>query len=188
VRLNLGCGDRYVAGWHNVDWSGCPHHVDEAVDLTGPLPGHWTRQVTHIYAGHLLEHLTEMDALVLLLRLRGVVDPAGCVAMFVGPDCAVAEAMSAAGTLDTTYHTLDAILHGAHRWPGDDHLWQHSAADVADALRTAGWPVVTDLGGIRGLDGLAGGELWPVADRTPPWQYAVRAWAGQDAAPWEEQT
>jgi hypothetical protein len=184
MRLNLGCGDRYVPNWHNVDWPGCPHHVDEHVDLMGLLPAAWRGQASRIYAGHLLEHLREPYARHLLWALREVADPAGCEALFVGPDCDVARVMAADGSLDTTYHSLDSILHGGHRWPGDDHLWQHSSHDVVDALGVAGWPVVTDLGGIRGLDGVAGGESWPVADRVSDWQYAVRAWSGPDAAPW----
>lgn len=186
MKLNLGCGDRYVPGWHNVDWAGCPHHVDETVDLSeGTLPDHWLGAATHIYAGHLLEHLHQADAAELLRNLLDVAHVNGCLLMLVGPDCDVATRMQMAGTLDTTYHSLDSILHGDHRWPGTDHLWPHAAHDVVSALHDAGWPAIADLGGIRGMDGLAGGDLWPVADRTPPWQYAVRAYTGPQAAPWE---
>jgi len=182
VRLNLGCGDRYAEGWHNVDWAGCPHRVDETVDLTGELP--WSPgSVTHMYAGHLFEHLTRDQCAALCALLLAVAGRRGCLLMAVGPDVDAARAMIADGTFDYTYHSLETITDGGHRWPGDDHLWQTTGPAVADMLRGAGWPVVTDLGGMPGLAGLAGGDAWPVADREPLWQYAVRAYAGE-AGPW----
>jgi predicted SAM-dependent methyltransferase len=174
MRLNLGCGDRYVPGWHNVDWAGCPHHVDETVDLTGPLP--WEPgSVTHIYAGHLFEHISRDACVGLCSRLLELADPQGCLLWAVGPDVELAKRLIETGQFDFTYHSLDSISHGGHRWPGDDHVWDTTAAAVVDLLREAGWPVVTDLGGMAGLAGLAEGPEWPVADRVPQWQYAVRA-------------
>jgi len=54
MKLNLGAGDRYVPGWHNVDRADCPHRKDEAFDLRMPPP--W-KEVQYAYAGHVLEHL-----------------------------------------------------------------------------------------------------------------------------------
>ena len=168
TRLNLGCGDRYVDGWHNVDF-GYPDKVDERVDLDGPLP--WT-DVSHIYAGHLFEHMSPASCLSLARRLLDCTDPAGCLLMAVGPDVPIAQAMITDGTFDPTYHSLDSIIRGAHRWPGDEHRWETSGPLVASMLRSAGWPVVSDIGIAHVSD------FWPVADRTPQWQYAVRAWYG----------
>jgi predicted SAM-dependent methyltransferase len=176
IGLNLGCGDRYAEGWHNVDF-GYPGRVDEQADLTQPLPLHWAG-VTHIYLGHVLEHVTEEQAFNLLRRLRHLANPNGCLALAVGPDMDVAWEMHNSGILDTTYHTIESITQGGARWPGDVHLWQTTAPLVVKAFVDTGWDVVTDLGGMTGLAGLAGNEFWPVADRTPPWQYAVRAYTG----------
>lgn len=179
MKLNLGCGDRYVAGWHNVDY-GTPCHVDERLDLRGELP--WTN-VTHAYAGHVLEHLSLDDCAQLLTRLRACMADTGGLLLVVGPDVQVAEKMIQDGTFDSTYHSLESLYDGAARWDGDEHQWGCTADLVAQLLRDAGWPVVDDLGGVAGLNGLAEGPSWPIADRTPQWQCAVRAWTGE-LTPW----
>lgn len=163
MRLNLGCGDRYVDGWLNVDQAGCPHRMDSQVDLTGPLPN-WTN-ISHVYAGHLLEHLFVGDVLNLLTELRECMAPDGEL-MVVGPDVIVAQAMAEAGTLDVT---MDSLTNGGHRWPGDEHRWHCTGPDVWTLLWHTGWQDVSQLS----LDDVP--TFWPVADRGPRWQYAVSA-------------
>lgn len=166
MNLNLGCGDRYAEGWHNVDF-GTPHRVDERVDLAGELP--WAPgSFDRVFAGHVLEHISPADCVKLLARLRGCVTE-GATLLVVGPDCDVAERMIADGTFDFTYHSLASLEFGAGRWAGDEHLWRCTAAGVVKLLKKAGWKP-TDLGGIAGV-----GETWPIADRTPQWQLAVSA-------------
>jgi len=105
VKLNLGCADRYAEGWHNVDHEACPHRRDETVDLTGPLP--WPdHSITHVYAGHVLEHLTRDQCLKLLTDLRDRMVPGGQI-MVVGPDIELAQRMGAG-----PWHTMDELLHG----------------------------------------------------------------------------
>lgn len=157
--------------WHNVDF-GYPYRVDERLDLeeeTTGLP--WTG-VTHVYAGHLFEHISRASCQHLAYLLLDCADSAGCLLMVVGPDVPVAKRMIADGTFDGTYHSLESITRGGHRWPGDDHKWETSGSAVTEVLREAGWPVVSDIG-IRQVS-----LFWPVADREPQWQYAVRAWCG----------
>ena len=164
MRLNLGCGDRYAPGWHNIDHAGSPHHRDEIVDLREPLPSSWTG-ITHVYAGHVLEHLRVGDCLRLLTQLWLRIMPGGQL-LVVGPDVLVAEAMEQAGTLDVT---LDSLRYGAHRWPGDEHRWECSAGDMKELLRAARWTRVTPIP-------ISEVPLeWPVADRGPTWQCAILA-------------
>jgi len=162
VRLNLGCADRYVEGWHNVDHESCPHRRDETVDLTGPLP--WPdHSITHAYAGHVLEHLTRDQCLKLLTDLRDRMVPGGQI-MVVGPDIELAQRLGAG-----PWHTMDELRHGGKRWPGDEHQWECTAALVEQLLWDAGWLWVTDVG-IVNVD-----PSWPVVDRVPLWQLAVSA-------------
>lgn len=171
MRLNLGCGDRYVEGWTNVDFQS-PHPADERVDLRGLLP--WEDgTITHIYAGHLFEHLTPHACRALVARLLPLMHPSGGVLVAVGPDVKIAEQMAAEGRLNTG-HTLDEIRHGGNRWPGDKHQWETTGSAVTTILAEAGWPVVHQ---IRPFSALEPG--WPVADPAPQWQYAVRAWTGE---------
>ena len=175
MRLNLGAGDRYAPGWVNCDFES-PHQKDVTVDLTGPLP--WEPgTVTHVFAGHVLEHLTVDQCRGLLGRLLPCMDPAGGLLMVVGPDIPLAERMVTEGTFDFTYHNLDTLRHGAGRWAGDVHQWECSAEKVAALCREAGWHPVTELG-IRLVD-----QTWPVADRSQLWQFAVRAYTGTPK-PW----
>lgn len=162
MKLNLGCGDRYADGWHNVDHQGSPHQKDETIDLRMPLP--WTG-VTHAYAGHLLEHLRVVEVLQLLPRLRNCMTKTGTL-MVVGPDVLIAQGMAVSGTLDVT---MESLTQGGHRWPGDEHRWECTTFDVEEMLRVTGWKKVTRVG-IPNVP-----ELWPVADRRPQWQCAVSA-------------
>lgn len=164
MKLNLGCGDRYAEGWINVDHAGSPHRKDLEVDLTGPLPwDHMT--LSYIYAGHLLEHLTREQCWSLLGQLRICVRPQGYL-MVVGPDVLVAKAMAENGTLDVT---MDSLIHGGHRWPGDEHKWECSQGGVVKLLLESGWGEINPLS-ISQVD-----PMWPVADRGPRWQFAVEA-------------
>ena len=162
--LNLGVGDWYAEGWHNVDWAGSPHRKDETVDLTGPLP--WAEGTVQLaYAGHLLEHLTLDGCHHLLTQLRPCMATDGQL-LVVGPDATIARALAAAGTLDIT---LDSLLYGAQRWLGDQHLWECTAAITVDLLTAAGW---------QGIHQLAVSDVpavWPIGDRRPVWQYAIKA-------------
>jgi predicted SAM-dependent methyltransferase len=162
VKLNLGCADRYVEGWHNVDHEPCPHPRDETVDLTGPLP--WPDgSIELVYAGHLLEHLTYEQCRTLLVGLRDLMVPGGQL-MAIGPDMALVESL---GTGDR--HEVDELRHGGHRWQGDEHRWECTTALIEGLLRDADWLEVTDVG-------IANVALsWPVIDRVPQWQFAVSA-------------
>lgn len=164
MKLNLGCGDRYAEGWHNVDWAGSPHRKDEAVDLTGELP--WTAQKWDlVYAGHVLEHLTIDQCQDLLDRLLCCMMDHGKL-MVVGPDIDRAQEMAIAGTLDVT---MDSLKFGAHRWPGDEHQWECTPGVIEELLTSTGWRSVKEVG-IENV-----GLIWPIADRGPTWQCAVEA-------------
>lgn len=165
MRLNLGCGDRYADGWHNVDFAGSPHRKDEEVDLrTSDLP--WAPgSVELAYAGHVLEHLYVDEVLTLLRALRSCMSEQGEL-MVVGPDVILAQGMATAGTLDVT---MDSLTNGGHRWHGDEHRWHCTTWGVEALLRAAGWRDVIRVG-IANVD-----PIWPVADRRPQWQCAVSA-------------
>lgn len=162
MRVNLGAGDRYQHGWWNVDSADSPHRKDEEVDLRGALPWH---DVTHAYAGHILEHLFVGEAICLLQALRDCMAPDGEL-MVVGPDVRVAQDMAIAGTLDVT---MDSLTNGGHRWIGDEHRWHCTASDIEMLLCVTGWNDIKQVG-IGNVS-----SLWPVADRGPQWQCAVSA-------------
>lgn len=163
-QLNLGCGDRYVSGWWNVDLPSCPHGKDQEVDLTGPLP--WDDgQFTFVYAGHVLEHMEIRAARDLCARVYGKVALGGSL-LVVGPDCDIAQRMAEEGTLDVT---MASLVDGGHRWPGDEHRWRCTGPLIGGLLEAAGWTNIRSIG----IDAVP--AWWPVADRGPKWQCAVLA-------------
>lgn len=163
MKINLGCGDRYAPGWHNVDFAGSPHPKDETIDLrTNALP--WVG-IELVYAGHLLEHLYVDEVLVLLETVRTCMALDGEL-MVVGPDVLLAQGMAVAGTLDVT---MESLTDGGHRWHGDEHKWHCTTWAVEKLLQVSGWQQVTRVG-INNVP-----DLWPVADRRPQWQCAVSA-------------
>lgn len=172
MRVNLGCGDRYAPGWINVDWAGSPHRKDQEVDLTGELP--WPdNSIQTIYAGHVLEHLTLEQCHNLLTRLRRCAMITGTIVV-VGPDLPTAYRMAEEGTLDVT---IDSLLYGAERWPGDRHQWESSAEKTTTLLLTAGWVEP------RSITLVEAASYWPVADARPQWQFAVSAIKVSDDEP-----
>lgn len=162
--VNLGCGDRYVNGWVNVDHDGSPHRKDVSLDITKKLP--WkSDEILHVFMGHVLEHLTQAQSKSLLRRLRPLVQPIGQI-LIVGPDIEVATSMAEAGTLDVS---LDSLRFGGRRWPGDDHKWECTSTRIVALLKDTGWRDIQD----EGIDNVA--AFWPVADRNPKWQFAITA-------------
>ena len=138
------------------------------ISVTGGTPWPYG-SITHVYAGHVLEHLSIENCHYLLSALLPFMAPRGEI-MVVGPDVPHAEAMIADGTFDFSWgHTLESIKFGGHRWPGDAHLWECSAQLVSDMLEECGWGFVADVG-IADVP-----SFWPVADRAPQWQCAVFA-------------
>lgn len=166
LRVNLGCGEQYAHGWVNVDHSGMPHSKDLELDLRGPLP--WHGEVDRMYAGHLLEHLFIDEVIVLLMRMREALHPAGEL-MVVGPDVQLAMGLEVSQTLEVP---LEQIRHGAGRWSGDEHRWECTGRALYRLLEATGWVDVTDVG-IANVP-----AEWPVAFRGPRWQCAVSARRG----------
>lgn len=162
--VNLGCGDRYVPGWFNVDHEGSPHQKDLSLDITKKLP--WkSDEILHVYMGHVLEHITQAQSKSLLRRLRPLVQTVGQI-LIVGPDIEVATAMHNAGTLEVP---LDSLRFGGHRWDGDDHKWECTTARIVAILKDTGWKDIQNIG----INDVA--LFWPVADRHPQWQFAITA-------------
>jgi len=169
LRINLGCGDRYVPGWTNVDLATMPHRKDQTVDLTGDLP--WQPgTIGAVYAGHVLEHLTQDAAQRLLTRLLPLMAPPGPI-MIVGPDIDRARALLPDGVADQYGATLDNLRHGGQRWPGDEHHWDCTPELLETMLENAGWSLVSRMSVQEAA------LQWPVADPRPTWQCAVGALA-----------
>lgn len=82
IRLNLGCWTFYANGWTNIDLN-----PDIKADIYGDastLEGFEENSVNEIYAGHLAEHLVDLE--VTFKRWFQVLKPGGVLTVVV-PDC-----------------------------------------------------------------------------------------------------
>jgi len=83
MKLNIGCGSRYLPGWENLDF----RHVSQDVkpwDLRKRLP-YADGSMDLVYSSHLLEHLSPEQAEKLLKESLRVLKPGGVVRVVV-PD------------------------------------------------------------------------------------------------------
>lgn len=162
MKLNVGCGDHYAHGWTNLDaHPGSTVRPDIVGDLTN-LPSE-VRGVTAVYLGHVLEHIPLTEVVTALRHLWKRCTPEAEVAI-VGPDCDRARAMWAAGEIDEA--TADGAIHGACRWPGDEHLWecgQERLLTLVLASGLEGFAVPLDDSAL---------DVFPVVSRVG-WQCAV---------------
>ncbi len=82
LRLHLGCGERQIPGWVNVDLAGA--RADLVWDLRRPLPMP-PGSVAAIFHEHFLEHLELPDAVDSLRQCHGLLAPGGVLRIGV-PD------------------------------------------------------------------------------------------------------
>ena len=136
MKLNLGCGDRVVEGWTNVDYSlgarlmKVPFfkavnkrlrifNVDWDArivlhDLTRPLP--WPdSSVDVVYSSHTLEHFSKEDGRAFLTECHRVLRPGGIIRILV-PDLGftVGEYLQGRLKADDFVRELDVLATNSH--------------------------------------------------------------------------
>ncbi len=78
LRLNLGCGDKLMAGYQNVDACGTP---DQLCDLN-LFPWPWEdNSVDEVFASHFLEHIADFERTI--LEIHRILKPGGIIHFFV---------------------------------------------------------------------------------------------------------
>lgn len=154
TRLNVGCGDHYQDGWHNVDtYEGLK--ADAYWSVAGPWP-YADGSVDEIYAGHLVEHLHREQAEAALVEALRVLRPGGRI-MVVAPDMEKADAAFGVGQ--------HPHRHGGHRWPGDEHRWQTTEDQVHQLLTDVGFVATKVLPAAVNSMGfpIVSGDSWQLA-------------------------
>lgn len=154
-RLNLGSGDFPAEGWVNVDIAENEHvHPDlVASALKLPLPDGCAEAV---YAGHVMEHLAAADVVLALAEIRRVLMPDRSL-MVVGPDLERA----------VSVEEREGIIHGARRWPGDEHRWVSTCGRMREMLERCGWRAHEwPIGAVS--------ACWPLVSAAG-WQFALEA-------------
>lgn len=121
---------------------------------------------SHIYLGHVLEHLPFNKVPDVLAEAARVLRPGGSVAI-VGPDIQLAWEGYRAGTFDAA--TVDGVIKGSGcgGHDADIHLWT-----CEERLMM---PLVTNhFEGVRSLDICVLDEAWPLVAKVG-WQFAITA-------------
>ncbi len=84
LRLHLGCGNTYKAGWLNIDLARPGRTLDLKWDLRAGLPFS-NQSVESIFSEHLFEHIPLPSVMILLKECRRVLAPDGVIRIGV-PD------------------------------------------------------------------------------------------------------
>ena len=162
-KLNLGCGPHYARGWVNIDRYRAEEvpdgrRVDVVCDiLKMPYDDH---SCSHVYMGHLIEHLSiEAEVPRALAEIRRVLALDGEL-MVVGPDVGRAEA--------AWPEMISAIVpgEGDEKLPaGIPHKWAPTGPK-AEALCRLVFPRACEIpiSSVR--------DPWPLVDPVG-WQFAI---------------
>jgi predicted SAM-dependent methyltransferase len=120
-RLNLGCGDRFIDTWTNVDFKSRSHHVTEH-DLRKPLCL-GDRSFSVVYHSHVLEHLDPGDARRMVSECYRVLESGGLLRVVV-PDLETKAALY--------LEKLRAAADSPNTTSADEHEWM--LLEVIDQL------------------------------------------------------
>ncbi len=136
LRLHLGCGQRRLPGFINID-----HNFSEATDYVSditrlPCPD---GSVERIETYHVIEHIPEPVVRDVLSSWRRLLQPAG-VLVIECPDLDADIREYMAGNRERLYS-----IFGRQRFPGDAHHWGYSAATLTELLEHLGYTNVRSL-------------------------------------------
>lgn len=158
MKLNLGCNAWVSPGWVNVDLRTYTDKPQLYVDVRKPFPFQ-DHSFTHVYCGHILEHLTPEECSVALWHISKVLAKGGILGV-VGPDIDLARAFYPEAISDIMHGTADGL-------PGEGHEWIPTRSSTTALLNGCGWRVQNYL--ITEMP-----NYWPVVSRIG-WQFAMEA-------------
>lgn len=129
IKLNVGCGPYQHTGWINVDTAES-NRPDVVANLVDGLPFR-SGSASHIYAGHVLEHIPADYGVETALReIKRLLCFAGTLVV-VGP------ALDLALRFDADPATVESIVHQNPPGPYDPlyHQWLPTSYNTLDLVR-----------------------------------------------------
>jgi predicted SAM-dependent methyltransferase len=111
MKLHLGCGDKHIKGYVNIDIRYLPG-VDE-VDNVARLRKYKTDSISVIYASHVLEHFGRWEYMDVLKRWYEILKPGGTLRLGV-PDFG--------GIVDYYQKTKDLRVVSGMLYGGQDYM------------------------------------------------------------------
>lgn len=168
MRVNAGCGTHYAEGWLNTDLRTTEEtRPDLIVTSDDPFPFP-DGAATHVYMGHVLEHLDWEQVPGFLTEAKRVLQPGGEI-LATGPD--VLRTLEQWKRNRQGWDLVESVLEnqwlpGTTDWPNALHHWNCNEARMTDQITAAGFIDVTPT--TRPPEG------WPVMNWSD-WQCAVFA-------------
>lgn len=133
MKLHLGCGNKFIEGFHHIDYHPYPH-VNWCCDVSylGQIPN---ESVELIYACHVLEHFGRDDIYRVLKEWFRVLKTDGILRVSVPDFAAIVEIFSERGMLSDVI----GLVCGGQRNRSDYHKCIFTECSLGDHLRYAGF-------------------------------------------------
>jgi predicted SAM-dependent methyltransferase len=133
VKLHLGCGNKEIEGYINVDCRFLPS-VD-VVDNVRFLRSFKKNSVDVIYACHVLEHFSRWDYRQVLQRWHEILKPGGILRIAV-PDF---EKLVQHYLKTKNLRDISGLLYGGQDYPENNHFWCWDYSEMQKDLEETGF-------------------------------------------------
>jgi len=117
MKLHLGCGDKHIDGFINIDFRYLPS-VDD-VSNVGLLRKYKENSVDLIYASHVLEHFSRWEYKTVLKRWFDLLKPTGILRLGVPDFNSIVEYYIKTKDL----RSISGMLYGGQDYHGNNHYW-----------------------------------------------------------------
>ena len=136
LKLHLGCGSKFIAGFEHID-STNHRHLTHCADVRS-LPMYANDSVDLIYASHVLEHFGRQDYPNVLREWHRLLKPGGILRLAVPDFAAVAAVYYEQGLVDGL-SGLVGLVSGGQRDATDYHKMIFDEALLGRSLLNAGF-------------------------------------------------
>ena len=130
LRLHIGCGQRKINGFVNIDRNSSP--ATDYVSDTITLPCR-DGSVERIETYHVIEHIPRPVVRKVLAEWRRVLKVGGCLVIEC-PDFDEAITQYLSGNQEMLFSVF-----GRYRFPGDEHAWGYSAVSLRELVESEGF-------------------------------------------------
>lgn len=132
-KLHLGCGEKYLNGFLNVDVRDAPN-VDYVCDFIAmPFA---PNSISEIYMCHSLEHLRMHDVVPFLKRCYAALTPGSKIYISV-PDFAILASIYLSGRVSLS--SIVRAVHGGQEYDGNFHYISFDSIFLRELLETSGF-------------------------------------------------
>lgn len=136
MKLHLGCGNKHIEGYINIDIRYLPG-VDE-VNNVGRLRNYKPNSVSIIYASHVLEHFSRWDYMEVLKRWFELLEPNGILRLGVPDFEKIVEYYNQTKDL----RSISGLLYGGQDYKENNHYWVWDFETISKELKSIGFKEV----------------------------------------------